>query len=76
VLIKGIIGCVHQSPPTLKAEEKVRLLLHPGAVIEVQALAAPADAGKFHFLDGTGLKNRTIPIPHTRAEGEDTSPDP
>jgi hypothetical protein len=28
-----------------KAEWKVRLLLHPGAEVEVQALPAPADAG-------------------------------
>jgi hypothetical protein len=33
--------------PILKAERKVRVLLHTGAVVEVQALPAPADAGKF-----------------------------
>jgi hypothetical protein len=76
VWIKGIIGYIHHPPSILKAKWKVRVLLHPGAAVEVQALAAPADAGESHFLDSTGLKNRTIPTLYTRGEGQDTPPTP
>jgi hypothetical protein len=34
--------------------EQVRVLLHPGAEIEVQALPAPADAGNLCYLTNTG----------------------
>jgi len=44
--MKEILGCVRRSPPILQAKLKVRLLLHPNAKIEVQALPAPVDAGK------------------------------
>ena len=44
--MKGIIGYFHDPAPILKAKSKVRLLLHPGGAIEVQAPPAPADAGK------------------------------
>ena len=38
-------------PVLVRAERKVRVLLHPGAVVEVQALPAPAEAGMSRLVD-------------------------